>query len=279
VFACLVAAALAVPVPWKNCGSASDIIKVQTVDASAWPVARGKPETVTVLVNVGQPITGGTYELKISFDGLPLVDKKGNLRELNISLPIPAGPWSKNLTIAVPSFIPPGTASAHIVMKDDGGRTCVCVNVDIPFKISETEAEDLAAIVHDETNVPIPYKNCGKAGDKLTITRADASIWPPKVGQKISLQLNGTLSQDISGGKYEAKVKLMGIQIIDQKGTIEDIAKKANFTLPIKAGNYGFWKTETIPSWVPKADLEVWVQAFNSKGDEIVCLDITAKLS
>jgi len=272
-----------VPVPWKNCGSGSDIIKVQSVDASVWPVSRGKQEVVNIRATVGQQINGGTYELKVTFDGLPLVDKKGNIKDLNISLPIPAGPWVKNITINVPSFIPPGTANAHVVLKDDAGRSALCANVDVPFKVDHAfeaaQAEELAAMPTPMVGVPIPYKNCGKPDDKLKVTKAEASIWPPKVGQPIALALNATLTQDVSGGKYEAKVKFLGIQIIDQKGSIADLAKLLNVTLPIKAGPYGFAKTEKIPAGVPKGDIDVWVQAFNQNNAEIACIEVNAKLS
>jgi len=278
-----VVAAVAVPVPYKNCGSPSDIIKIDKIDASVWPVTRGKAETISIRLIVGQIIRGGTYEFKLTFDGLPLIDKKGNLKELNITLPIPAGPFVKNVTITVPTFIPPGTASAHMVLKDDSGKQAICVNVDVPFKLEEgalpSQEFSLVDTEPFSVGVPIPIKNCGKTGDKFTITRADASIWPPKVGQPISLQLNGTLSQDISGGNYEAKVKFLGIPIIDQKGTIADLAKKLNLTLPIRAGKYGLWQTVTVPAVVPKGDIEVWVQAFNQNAAEIACIDVQAHLS
>jgi hypothetical protein len=44
-------------------------------------------------------------------------------------------------------------------------------------------------------------------------------------------------------------------------GKIEDIAKKYNVSLPIKAGPYGIAQTVTIPSFVPKGDIDIWVQA------------------
>lgn len=62
--------------------------------------------------------------------------------------------------------------------------------------------------------MPIPYKNCGSSADKFKITRADASIWPPKVGQPLSVTINGTLSEDVSAGTYEMKVKVLGILIM-----------------------------------------------------------------
>jgi len=279
VAASLVALAVAVPVPYKNCGGAADIIKINSIDASVWPVTRGKPESVSVKLTVGSLISGGTYEFKLTFDGLPLVDKKGNLKDLNISLPIHPGPFQQNVTIAVPSFIPPGTASAHLSIKDQTGKQAVCVNIEVPFKAALLGEEEEWRLEHMPTLIPIPFKNCGKAGDKLTVTKAEASVWPPKVGAPITVALNATLSQDVSGGKYEAKVKFMGLQIIDQKGTIEEVAKQFNLTLPIKAGAYGLYRTETIPAIVPKAPIEVWIQAFNQKGDQIMCLDLEAKLS
>jgi len=169
-------------------------------------------------------------------------------------------------------------------MKND--NPIICADIDVKFKKDTPTADnDVLQLTWEDSssdvsvNVPIPYKNCGKAGDKLTITKADASIWPPKVGAPITVNVNATLSQDITGGKYEAKVKILGLQILDEKGKIEDIAKKYNITLPIKAGPYGLSKTVTVPAWVPKGDIDVFVQTFNSKGDEIECIEVTAKLS
>jgi len=285
VLLALVAFCAAVPVPTKNCGSAADLIKIDFADASAWPVQRGKEEKLSIRLLISEPISDGTYQLKLTFNGLPLIDKSGKLHELGLPLPIPKGPYLHNMTINVPGFIPAGTAAAHLVIKNQAGKAAICVQVDVPFKVeTESPSEVMNALFVPEAvkpyevGVPIPVKNCGKATDIFKVTQADASIWPPKVGFPLTLKLNGTLTSDITGGRYEAKVKLGGIQIIDQKGTIQDLVKLFNLTLPIHAGNYGTVQSFTIPAVVPKIPLELWAQGFNQNGTEIVCLDVNVPL-
>jgi len=45
------------------------------------------------------------------------------------------------------------------------------------------------------TAVPIPWKNCGAAGDILPISKSDASVWPPPV----AAPANATATFDASG--------------------------------------------------------------------------------
>jgi len=226
----------------------------------------------------------------LTYAGQLVWKDSGYLRDV-VNLPIQPGPFSKSISATVPKEVRDGNATIHINIKDDNENPIVCVDVDVKFVGAKQELptpslfdlisnlQAVAASSDVEVGVPIPYKNCGKPTDKLKITKADASIWPPKVGAPITVTLNATLSQDITGGKYEMKVKVLGLQILDEKGKIEDFAKKYNITLPIKAGPYGFHTTTTVPTWVPKGDVDVFVQTFNSKGDEIQCTEVTAKLS
>jgi hypothetical protein len=41
-------------------------------------------------------------------------------------------------------------------------------------------AVSLLALVTPTGAAPVPFKNCGKAGDILTIQTMDASVWPPQ---------------------------------------------------------------------------------------------------
>jgi len=270
-----------VPIPWRGCGD-SPIVQIESIEASVWPIQRGQKESVSFHAIILQPITGGTWDFSLTYAGRPVAQEKGYLRDV-VDLPIQPGRYSKSFNATVPKELGAGDASIHIDIKDDNGDSIVCVNVDL--KIKKDATAPFPPLVWEEASsdvtvgVPIPYKNCGKPTDKLTITKADASVWPPKVGAPITVNANATLSQDITGGTYELKVKILGLQIIDDKGKIEDAAKKYNITLPIKAGPYGISKTTTVPAWVPKGDIDVFVQTFNSRGDEIECIEVVAKLS
>jgi len=285
---CALAVVWSIPVPWHGCGD-SPIVRIEGIEATVWPVVRGRPENVTFHLIIQQPITGGTWDFELNYAGHLVYRDSGYLRDV-VTLPIQPGPWSKSFSATVPKELKDGNPSIHINIKDENENPIVCVDVEIKFK-TDVVADDSPSLLplfswnwdsspsNVEVNVPVPYKNCGKAGDKFTITKADASVWPPKVGAPITVTFNGTLSQDITGGKYELKVKVLGLQIIDDKGTIQDIAKKYNITLPIKAGPYGIHTTTTVPAWVPKGDIDVFVQSFNQNNAEIQCTEVVAKLS
>ena len=53
--------------------------------------------------------------------------------------------------------------------------------------------------------VPIPWKNCGKAGDLLSIQQSDASVWPPSVAAPV----NATATLDASGQLINLRVFLV----------------------------------------------------------------------
>jgi len=53
--------------------------------------------------------------------------------------------------------------------------------------------------------VPIPWKNCGKPTDLLTISKSDASVWPPSVAAPV----NATATFDTSGNLQNLRVFLV----------------------------------------------------------------------
>jgi hypothetical protein len=126
-----------VPVPWKNCGGAGDVITVQQVDASVWPPVHGQKITLAVKAVIGAAIPDGNYQAQIKLGPITILDKKGKISAdfKDVKLPIPAGPINQNITIDVPKEIPAGiTVSAHVVLTSTAGPRAICVDVTIPFK-------------------------------------------------------------------------------------------------------------------------------------------------
>jgi hypothetical protein len=83
--------------------------------------------------------------------------------------------------------------------------------------------------------VPIPWKNCGKAGDLLSISKAAATYWPP-VGAPVPLSVVAAL--DPSGAtvvNLEARLSL-GLDWVFDSGSV---------SFPVAAG------FATLPSSVP----------------------------
>jgi hypothetical protein len=45
--------------------------------------------------------------------------------------------------------------------------------------------------------VPIPWKNCGKPTDVVSVSSSNASVWPPQSGKPITFLFRATLKSDI----------------------------------------------------------------------------------
>jgi hypothetical protein len=279
-----VALAVAVPVPWKNCGGAGDVISVQSVEASIWPPVHGQKITLAVKAVVGAAIPDGNYQATIKLGPITILDKKGKLSEIaqvKPLLPIPAGPVNQNLTIDVPKEIPGGiTVTAHVQLVSTAGPRAICVDVTIPFKASEEEVVALPApepvmalVVPEEPAVPVPWKNCGGAGDVISVQQVDASVWPPVHGQKITLAVKAVIGAAIPDATFQATIKLGPITILDRKGKLSDIKE---VKLPIPAGPINQNLTIDVPKEIPGGiTVTAHVQLVSTAGPRAICVDVT----
>lgn len=147
----LSATAGAVPVPWKNCGSARDAIDVQKLDASVWPPQAGKPLTLSYRFTLSEALTEGSFEhvtttspsgnsaASIPFH-IPIAQLfsfglRGHSAAPGRKLPLPVGPYGRNLTVNVPSSEPVGsTVGVDLTGYDGNGHEVVCMQLEIPFK-------------------------------------------------------------------------------------------------------------------------------------------------
>lgn len=122
--------AAAVPVPWKNCGTAADPISISRFDASVWPPQRGQPITFTYAGNVARSM--------FVFENLTISTSSG----LNFGVPwaawLKAGPFTSppgGVTITVPAFIPAGSVFVlHFTMHDLSGASVFCADATVPIK-------------------------------------------------------------------------------------------------------------------------------------------------
>ncbi len=144
-------AAWAVPVPWKNCGSARDVITTQRFDASVWPPQAGKPLTLAYTWTLTEPLTKGAREdvtttgtsgqvsdtglrfqppIPALFDTAFAVSAPGQT-----SLPVEAGPYNQSLTLNVPTK--KGVTQpleADMTAFDAAGHQILCMQLIIPVK-------------------------------------------------------------------------------------------------------------------------------------------------
>jgi hypothetical protein len=141
-------AAWAVPVPWKNCGTAGDAISIQRFDASVWPPHSGQPLTLNYTWVLTETLTEGSLEHlsttwpsgRVSDRRLPFQPPVAVLfdnakfghhsSEKTAPMPIPPGPYSQSLTLRVPikgpATQPPGVDMTGF---DATGRQVVCMQL------------------------------------------------------------------------------------------------------------------------------------------------------
>jgi hypothetical protein len=141
----------AVPVPWKNCGSAGDAVNIQKLDASVWPPQAGKPLTLSYRLTLSEALTDGSFErvktTSSSGNGaswapfqLPVAQLfsfglRGHRAAPGRQLPLPAGPYGRTLTLRVPNGVPVGTTvGVDLTGYDAAGHEVVCMQLTIPFK-------------------------------------------------------------------------------------------------------------------------------------------------
>ena len=132
----------AVPVPWRNCGAAGDLISVQEADASVWPPQAGQTMTVVIKAVLGQSISGGFAVLIVNQQKpqFPYL----RLRVFRV-LPIPpllAGPIQPHIpptgpdgiTFLVPAWLGGKTFQIDLDAYDTAGARLICVQATLPIK-------------------------------------------------------------------------------------------------------------------------------------------------
>jgi hypothetical protein len=146
-------AAWAVPVPWKNCGSAGDAISIQRFDASVWPPQAGEPLTLNYSWVLGETLTKGSFEhvlttwpsgrvsdTWVNFEApVPVLFDDALFGHYaspkTTRVPIAPGPYSQSLTLRVP---PKGSATQPLAVDmtgfDASGRQVLCMQLIIPIK-------------------------------------------------------------------------------------------------------------------------------------------------
>jgi hypothetical protein len=131
----------AVPVPWRNCGSATDKIQVTELDASVWPPVAGQSIILSYRANVLETITAGATDTigvtlpsgkQIGPRTIPFVPPPPYT-----ALPIPAGPISSptgGLSFVVPHKLKAGVYAIHLVATNGDGSQLLCADLSVPIK-------------------------------------------------------------------------------------------------------------------------------------------------
>jgi len=177
-------AAPQVPIPYTNCGSDSDHVKITSAFASMWPLVPGQAVTLTLGAHLDESLPGGTYIAAVSLDGFPIINQQGTLASLDpkIVWPIPAGDFNLNKTVTIPSIIPGGTTVvANVSALDSNGQELLCIGleIDIPSTEEDFEEAEIAfegeEIAPEDEDVPL-FKDDAPAEDDEDLVVSEAEL-------------------------------------------------------------------------------------------------------
>ena len=153
-------------------------------------------------------------------------------------------------------------------------------------------------------SVPVPWKNCGTAGDPVAVQRFDASVWPPQAGRPLTLIVAWTLERDIDEGDFG--VLTVGTSPLDFQSQLplslfaewtlaeemvrgingpRNIALPSFFPFPVfltlqseHSGPHSETSTFTVPAWLAGKVFALHFAAYDLANDELVCQNVTVPI-
>jgi hypothetical protein len=123
--------AAAASLPFTNCGTDTPA-HVTSIDVTPHPLQAGRPAGVTLRGSLSERVTGGSYDLRVSYLGAELLHNSGDLADV-VHLPLPAGDFALHKRVPVPRQAPSGKYSLTLTATDQHDRQLLCVRV--PFRV------------------------------------------------------------------------------------------------------------------------------------------------
>lgn len=119
-------------IPYHNCGSPADHVKIASARATEWPPRANADTTLQLLGVLNEDLNGGTYNVKVSFFGFPIVDERGDMRDLpDVQWPVKAGEWNITSTFTLPAIIAAGTqVTLKLSAEDERGEGLTCIETE-----------------------------------------------------------------------------------------------------------------------------------------------------
>jgi len=160
---------------------------------------------------------------------------------------------------------------AQISMQLDGDE-----DNGIEFEDAEIIGDDASDDVeYDEfvnayAPVPVPYTNCGKPGDLVTVESISSTIWPPALGETGTVLVNLLVNQEITNGTATVVVSLDGFPVLNNQAPISQF-----LTLPVAQGPASLSHDITLPSSSPiHGSINVQLSAVNQDNAELFCVGL-----
>ena len=142
-FFTLVSAATAVVIfaetPLKSCGKVTDILKINSIDVTPYPLLKGSNVTITASGSISEPIFNGSIvNFSIKAGLIPLYSGKADLCEAagkkGQSCPLATGPQQIVVTQAIPENAPTGTFGITVSATNADGKAITCFSGNLQIK-------------------------------------------------------------------------------------------------------------------------------------------------
>ena len=94
----------------------------------------------------------------------------------------------------------------------------------------------------------VPFKNCDNSNDyAMPVNDIVATKWPLSQSATVDFSISFDVTTTVSSGHYHTVLQGGGLVVVDDKGTLSQLAADLNMTLPIKPGPLNIPFTVTTP--------------------------------
>ena len=126
------------------------------------PLKAGNTETLSIQGHLLHQITGGTYQLVLSLDGLPLVEHSDSICSLfGGSFPVPAGDFSISKQLTIPAYAPAGDYTAQLKFIDEANTEIACLSLEYDMDAATT------SVAPARSFSSLPINTCGAETSSL----------------------------------------------------------------------------------------------------------------
>jgi hypothetical protein len=123
-------------VPFKNCGSATDLVSISSLNLAPFPAKKGSTVSTVIAGTLNKGFTSGHWSVTVQ-SGIVKKTVTGDicadLKQQGGSCPVASGPVNFTHAQAIPSIAPSGTYHITSVSTADAGQL-FCIQFDMPIQ-------------------------------------------------------------------------------------------------------------------------------------------------
>ncbi|KAJ8754541.1 hypothetical protein K2173_005702 [Erythroxylum novogranatense] len=139
--AVLLIAPFIVAVDVKYCDKKEEYdVKVNGVEITPYPIARGEPATFSISANTDKSISGGKLQIEVAYFGWHIHTETHNLCD-ETSCPVTTGDFVVAHSQVLPGFTPPGSYALTMKMFDGDKHQLTCISFDFDIGFASSVAD------------------------------------------------------------------------------------------------------------------------------------------